>query len=404
MSKSRLVNALALKVMVIGVGAAGNKAAMSLIENETIRKDEVLLINTTFRDKPENFDIDGRFINISDNADDGGSAKEPKIATELTIKAIKTGRLNLGEIIPIQTDLVILIGSLEGGTGNGAIPIIAKFIKDSLGFPVHILAIKGFGTDARGMDNTVNFFKKMQPNYAISCIDNCKFLSDANNNFRKAELLANDEIVNRIWTLKGHGIIPSDQNIDEKEIRKIATRDGFCTIEYCELPDDLKLKNVQAFNNFIKEMIDESKSLDISKPSQKCMGVIINLPENEAQYIDIKFQVIKDNYGTPFEVYPHIGYSSDMPRFISFICTGMKLPSDEIKGIMENFRKEFESIDISKDDFFDELKSFDDVPSNIFDMEYSSKVDTNDNLDELFKDIVSEDKPKKKGKSIEEQI
>ena len=266
---------------------------------------------------------------------------------------------------------------------------MAKYIRDRLGFKVHIMAIKGFSVDARGMDNTINFFKKMQPNYVISCIDNCKFLTEAGNNFKKAEELANKEIANRLWVLRGLGIVPSDQNIDEKELRKIATREGFNNIEYFEIPDDVKIKNNQIFNKLIKDIIDESKSMEISTPSQKCMGIIINLPENEAQYIDLKFPEIKSAYGNPFEIYPHIQWSDAMPKFISFICTGMKLPIDEIKNIIENFKKEFEMVDTSKDTFFDDLKSIQTVPSNLFDLDEAKPTKTSD--DDFFNNLFGSD-------------
>ena len=374
----------------MGAGAAGNKAVVNLIKNNTIRLDEAILINSTVRDLPEGFDNNGNFINITTNIDDGGSAKEPKIAEALTIEALKSGRLNLEELIPVETDLVIFIGGLEGGTGNGSIPVMAKYVRDRLGFKVHILAIKGFGSDARGLDNTISFFKKMQANYAIQCIDNNKFLAQAKNNFRKAEELANDEIVSRVATLRGFNILPSEQNIDEKELRKIATREGYVNTEYYEIPDDIKIKNVETFNDIIKEIIDNSKGLDISKPSQKCMGIIINLPESEQQYIDFKFPLIKETYGNPFEIYPHIQNVQGMPRFISFICTGMKMPIEELKAIQENFKKEFLAVDVEEDDFFNELKSFSSAPSGLFDLDEATPTknkqqqDKDDFLDDMF--------------------
>lgn len=387
---------LSLKTVVIGAGAAGNKAVAALVQNNTIRLDEAILVNSTNRDLPNDIDKEGIFINITNSSDDGGSAKEPKIAEALTIEAIKSGKLNLDELIPLETDLVIFIGALEGGTGNGSIPIMAKYVRDKLGFKTHIIAIKGFGSDARGLDNTISFFKKMQSNYAISCIDNSKFLNENRNNFKKAEEMANNEIVSRVATLRGFNILPSDQNIDEKELRKIATREGFCNIEYYEVPDHVKIKNIENFNDIIKEIIDNTKGIDILKPSQKCMGIIINLPESEQQYIDFKFPLIKEVYGNPFEIYPHIQNVNQMPRFISFICTGMKMPIDELKAIQENFKKEFMAVDTDTDNFFDEVRGFNSVPSSsLFDLDEAKpatkNIDKNDFLDDILSSFESND-------------
>ena len=44
-----------LKTKIIGVGAAGNKAAINLIEKGVIEKGNVLLLNSTKKDIPDEY-------------------------------------------------------------------------------------------------------------------------------------------------------------------------------------------------------------------------------------------------------------------------------------------------------------------------------------------------------------
>lgn len=44
---------MSLKAKVLGVGAAGNKAAITLIEEHIVDPKQVVLLNTTLKDVPE---------------------------------------------------------------------------------------------------------------------------------------------------------------------------------------------------------------------------------------------------------------------------------------------------------------------------------------------------------------
>ena len=46
---------MSLKAKVIGLGAAGNKAAITLIEEKVVDPKQVVLLNTTLKDVPEKY-------------------------------------------------------------------------------------------------------------------------------------------------------------------------------------------------------------------------------------------------------------------------------------------------------------------------------------------------------------
>ena len=116
-----------LKAKVIGVGAAGNKAAIDLIESGIIDDIDTILVNSTIKDIPEKY----RNISIvmSTNAQEG-CGKERNIAKRLASEAIQNGILDLDGFITKDVDLTILIGSTEGGTGSGSIPMMASYIRN----------------------------------------------------------------------------------------------------------------------------------------------------------------------------------------------------------------------------------------------------------------------------------
>ena len=44
-----------MKTLLIGIGAAGNKAVMCAIEEGVVSKDDAIIINSTSKDFPSNF-------------------------------------------------------------------------------------------------------------------------------------------------------------------------------------------------------------------------------------------------------------------------------------------------------------------------------------------------------------
>jgi len=335
-----------LKAQVIGVGAAGNKAALALIKTNVIDVNSTMLVNSTMRDIPNGFQ--GKVVQIG-NSTLSGCGKERSEGKRLALEALQSGKLNLDSFIDPLTDIVIIVTSTEGGTGSGASVIIAQYLKKVLHCNVHIFAFTGFEEDARGLYNTVEFFKDLDEEYTVQIVRNKKFLQEANNNFSKAETMANTEFATRISILLGNPIVPSDQNIDKTDLFKISTTPGYMDIQYKEISE--KVKNVTRFNEIIKDMIDESKGMDIDNPSQTLMGVIINIPESERGSIDYDFKEIVEHYGFPFEKFRHIQSKEDICTFIAFVCAGMKIPIKEIEDVYDKYVESTSKVDKKKDDF-----------------------------------------------------
>ena len=335
-----------MKLRVIGTGAAGNKAAIALLEENTIAEDRVLLINSTLRDIPDKYRSKG--IQFSNTV--GGCGKERDLAKSLCLGSFKDGTLGtLDTFFEPDDEICVIVNSSEGGTGCGSASVLGKYISQVLGIKVMYIVFTGFEEDIRGLQNTIEYFQDLNEECTVQAISNKKFLDETNGNKLKAEKLANKEFVQRISVLLGNGIVDSEQNIDETDMYKVASMPGYMTIGKVELD---RVKNEDQFNKILSNMVDEDKSLEVSIKSQKRLAVFINAKEETMDSIDFNFTILKNKLGVPYELFSHIQYNEEQPEFISFISSGMKMPIDEVKEVYEKYKRESERVNKEKDNFF----------------------------------------------------
>lgn len=335
-----------MKIKIVGMGAAGNKACVNAIEKGVISINQGLLLNSTMRDIPQDYkDIAVQYSNAR-----GGAGKERAIARRLCLESIQDNTLNcLDKLIEDDDDVVVLVASTEGGTGSGTIPVLAKYYSKVIGIPVHCFVFTGFEEDSRGLQNTIEFFQEMEEDYTIQAISNKKFLEENNNNKLKAEKAANDEFVKRISILIGKNIQESDQNIDETDLFKVSTTPGYMTIGEAKLD---RIKNAEQFNKIVAELIDSSKSLDVTDKTIKRLAIFLNISDRTSEIIDHNYTIFKDKLGVPYELFTHIQHNESQPESVSFIASGLNMPLEEVKDIYEKYKKEADKINTNKDNFF----------------------------------------------------
>lgn len=348
----------------IGVGAAGNKAVLFLVDTGLVTKESVLLINSTKKDVPE--DYSGAYLGLSNN----GCGKERSVAKEYAVQTMKSGALE--QYIDKAVDSVIIICSVGGGTGSGASPIIGEYCNKVLGKHTHFIVFTGFEEDARELQNSVDFFNELNFDCDVQCIKNSLFLQASLGNKFRAEKLANVELAEKIQVMLGVDMIASEQNIDDTDMYKIINTTGYKTCERFEVTENLV--DIESFNKICKQMIYNSKSLKSNEPGQIRMGVILNLAPESEDAVDFGFSVLKDAYGVPYECFIHKQWNGKT-QFISFICSGMKLPIDEIKEIHNNYLELTSKVDKENDSFFQELDKLDkgEADKNKFDMVHRGK-------------------------------
>ena len=343
----------------IGIGAAGNKAAITAVENEIISVNKTMLINSTLKDIPADYQSKEGAIVRQYTGAYGGCGKERNISYGLAEKNLQEDTLGLEEFLGVDTDkqceLCIIVASTEGGTGSGSAPLIGQYILNVFGIHVHIFGIAGFEDDVRGMRNTVEFFKEMDDQFAVECIKNSKFLGECNGNKLKAEKKANEEFCKKISVLMGLQIRDSEHNIDPTDLLKISAKTfGYMIIESCVFSD--KIKNREQFRQAIVDTLDKSKSLDIDEKGIERLGVIMNVRRDSTDYIDYK-DIITERFGVTYETYEHIQHEEKtMPEFIAFIMAGLKMPMEEIESTYKNYEDSIKKVNKDQDSFFSTIQ------------------------------------------------
>ena len=247
---------------------------------------------------------------------------------------------------------IIICTSVEGGTGSGATPVIAKFFKHVMNRNVHVIAFTGFEDDTRGLSNTIEFFKEMEDDLIIQTIRNSSFMREAGGNKFKAEELANKEMCKRIKIITGQNFISSGQNIDDTDILKVSNTAGYMTVEEKYLPKMLETQD--DFDKTVKNMIYNSHSIRSANPGAQRIGIILNIDPGSEDAIDYEFNAIKEEYGQPYECFMQKQWDGNK-EYIQWIISGMRMPIDEIQETYDRYIESSNKVNKDHDSFFETM-------------------------------------------------
>ena len=355
---------MSLKTKVIGIGAAGNKAAISVIESGVLDRSDVLLLNTTRKDIPIEYQQD-MFIEFGSAR---GCGKDRDTAKEFMAETISNDRdfqELLNNFIDGDEKFITIVSSTEGGTGSGASVVLGEYLQSMFmdeetgepRIPIHMVCFTGFEDDARGLKNTVDWVNNLNPYFIVQIMSNKIALEnkDVSGNRKKAEHFANMTFAERIAILSGQFIDPSEDNMDDMDLYKLNSIPGYMTVEKIELP---KVTSVDQFNEELQQMISESISWP-TEPSAQRIGVIISASGKIQEVVDNSFNIIKEKYGFPTELFTHSQESTNGDDTVCIIASGMKIPIDEVKQVYNKLKKQVEKIDSANDNFFNGATKFD---------------------------------------------
>ena len=381
-----------MNLMIFGVGAAGNKAAIRCIENGIISEDQVKLVNTTTKDIPDEYKI-GKDMVVQFSSMLGGCGKESDKGYQAMVNAIQNSQVDFNGMIPEEIQQVCIISSTEGGTGCGATPAMVK-VFNAMNIPVHVFALIGFQDEKRGLQNTLKFFDRLGDSVILHTIDNSRFL-DYTGNFSVAEEAANEEVSKQIEIIIGSKTYPSAQNIDDTDRYKITTCLGYCDIKSISLTG---VKNKDTFNQQIIDAFENGSCFEYEPGCDK-LAIIINASKRTQAMIDDKLEVIKRYTGSAGEVYRHIQDNvADTDEYIDIIVSGLAYPEQSIRNISKKYT-EFGSKRQKKSmsSIFDDIDFNDDMDKvevkqrntkvnfgNLFGEVKSNKVATTTSVDDEF--------------------
>lgn len=264
-----------IKIKVIGVGGGGNNAVNQMI-NFNVQGVEYIQVNTEKGILERANSLGRQTLQIGKETSNGlGAGANPEIGE-------KSARESINEIDKILdgADLVFLTAGMGGGTGTGAIPIIAEEAKKKGILTVGVVT-KPFTFEGRLRNARAKIgIEKLKPNVnALIVISNNQLLlnTETNISILNAFKLTDDvlrqaiesitDLVNSIGTI----------NVDFADIRTILSYEGLSYMGIGEATGEAKVEN--ATKAALANPLTENK-IDGAK------GVIFNIKGGEDISLD----------------------------------------------------------------------------------------------------------------------
>lgn len=329
-----------MEFKIIGLGAAGNKAAIDVVKEGVLPKESILLINSTLKDVPEDYRDFAVKIGTLD-----GCGKERKLSENMMQSAIENSEFTdmLEEFIPEGDITVLIVGGTEGGTASGSMEILRRAIDTALDTKTILCPITGFQDDIRGIQNTLEFFEQLGEDGehrppVVLMINNKDFLSEAKGNKQIAEELANKELARKVSVLKSDDLIDSKQVLDNTDKTKVITEPGMLLVGRLDVE---KISDEDEFDVMVEKLIDNNYSFKHNQSAKK-IAVMLSLEEKNLNNVDYDFTQFKKELGDAYEIYRHIQTSNK--QFIAYMASGLDIPLEEIQKTYNEFKEKMESL------------------------------------------------------------
>ena len=216
----------AAKILVIGVGGAGNNAVNRMVE-ERIAGVEFLGINT---DKQAlQMCKSPRLLQIGDKLTQGlGAGAVPEIGE----KAAEESSEDIANAIR-GAHMVFVTCGMGGGTGTGAAPVVAKIAKDQGALTVGVVT-KPFRFEAKTrMDNAIGGIEKLKQNVdTLIVIPNDKLLEivDRRTTMNDAFAKADEVLQQAVRGITDLINVPALINLDFADVRTVMGNKGIAHI------------------------------------------------------------------------------------------------------------------------------------------------------------------------------
>ena len=220
----------AAKIVVIGVGGAGNNAVNRMIDEE-ISNVEFYVANTDIQalgtSKAPNRIILGKELTGGLGA--GGDPKAGKLAAEASEAEIR-------EIVK-DANLVFIAAGMGGGTGTGAAPVIAKIAKSIEGRDILVIAIVTRPFSFEGKNRILNSIQGLNDLKAevdsLIVVSNDKLLmNDSNSLIGNAFSSADAILAQSVRTVVNLICLPALINLDYADVKNTLWKSGVGLIGY----------------------------------------------------------------------------------------------------------------------------------------------------------------------------
>ncbi len=217
----------AARIIVIGVGGAGNNAVNRMIE-ENISNVEFYVANTD-KQVLQTSQTDNRIIlgqRTTGGLGAGGNPEVGKLAAE-------ESKDDIAEIIK-GANMVFIAAGMGGGTGTGAAPVIARIAREAKALTIAIVT-RPFTVEGKGrIANSVKGLNELKDAVdAILIVSNDKLLLTAGNQpIGQAFKLADDVLARSVKTVTDLILMPAVINLDFADVRNVLKNSGIALIGF----------------------------------------------------------------------------------------------------------------------------------------------------------------------------
>jgi len=211
------------KIKVLGVGGGGGNALNSMISEDEIKGAEFVAVNTDAQALLAN--KASVKIQIGEKLTRGlGSGGNP----ETGLQAAEESREKIKEFL-VDTDMVFLAGGMGGGTGTGAMPVIAELAKEAGALTVAVVT-KPFAFEGtrRRIIAEEGIEKLKEKVDTLIVIPNQRIMEVVD---KKMTLIEAFKVVDGVLSQGVHGIsdiitVPGLINVDFADVKSIMTNAG----------------------------------------------------------------------------------------------------------------------------------------------------------------------------------
>jgi cell division protein FtsZ len=217
----------AAKIIVIGVGGAGNNAVNRMIA-ENMNHVEFFVANTD-KQVLQTSQAKNRLIlgeKTTHGLGAGGSPEVGKLAAE-------ESKEEIAEIVK-GANMVFIAAGMGGGTGTGAAPVIARIAREAKALTIAIVT-RPFTFEGKGrIANSVKGLNELRDAVdAIIIVSNDKLLMSAGNQpIGQAFKLADDVLARSVKTVTDLILMPAVINLDFADVRNVLRNSGLALIGF----------------------------------------------------------------------------------------------------------------------------------------------------------------------------
>ena len=219
----------AAKIVVIGVGGAGNNAVNRMIDEE-IQNVEFFVANTD-KQALSTSKARNRIILGEDITAGLGAGGEPEVGE----KAAEASADVIREIVK-DADLVFIAAGMGGGTGTGAAPVVAKIAKDAGALVVGIVTRPFTFEGKKRVVNSISGLNKLRANVdSIIVVSNDKLLmTNGNAPISQAFSHSDKVLADSVKTVVNLILLPAVINLDFADVRNTLKDSGVAMIGFGE--------------------------------------------------------------------------------------------------------------------------------------------------------------------------